>query len=76
MNPDILDDHIFQRDLLGVRIGEQTNRLASSLGDAVGAERHRRNGFTVRDVGVLNDTLTSVNLVLETHIKEIRLAII
>ena len=76
MNPNVLDDHIFQRDLLGVRIGEQTNRLASSLGDAVSAERHRRNGFTVRDVGVLNDTLTSVNLVLETHIKEIRLAII
>ena len=22
MNPDILDDHIFQRDLLGIRIGE------------------------------------------------------
>ena len=76
MNPDILDDHIFQRDLLGIRIGEQPNRLASSLGYAVSAERHRRNGFTVRDVGVLNNALTGVNLVLEAHIKEIRLPVV
>ena len=76
MNPDILDHHIFQRDLLGIGISEQSNWLTRSLGNAVSAERHRRNGFSIRNVGVLNDALTRVNLVLEARIKEIRLPVI